>query len=824
MPSTMEFMGRLLEATFPDIAELGLNRTSYGYTKAFEGALDGLGVTPDSITSVGDDLYRLIYELDAWAGTITDSGSRWLRGRAFRSFPASLGAFRDRDGAMRGWVDGKTKQVSLSFEAAVVFTYLLTKREASAGTVAPFAFDCLSWLGIEKIGPVERRLLESLDWGVNGDEAYRDGARFNRIGSKGIVLVALAVLAMLESVGVEDERVLDEKATEFRDRYRRLAADEMAAHDSIEQAMESLSKCVERFEPRSIQVESQSPEDFFVAPRFSSQGVDCPSPFDQIACASSSVRKLVVAQTGLGKTSYLRATTLCILRLRNDRGEDGSFMEEVTRERCEDLVVVNIPARMFTFCWESPLYKAWTDDLVGLFFQCMWNLYPDIDFFSDMSSRTPSLASPGNRVRTMDHSIKSHLKWLASKGKLLVIADSFDEVPSGEQRDSYRRALSSTCDTYGHVEGGGIGAHVIVSSRQMSPDTMMALRNALELSLTPGADEIRIEPLNKAQQRELLLKWNRFKDSAIADNRTNEQMDELANNHFYSEFASNPYMLSVACFYFQQGFGSIIQRLTDYLVNRVIANKRNSAPLAVLVVLQEMKTILQDVAGESVVRMKPHISRRTLSSALRLALRRHSMADLSKEDENDYIEQLHNALVTEVGLIVPADGDDDSYQFINEHIRYELASKGIQREVEDGEREATYRDVLLPSMMGAREFARLAIPLVCDIKTDDYVLAEQLVSDLAMFDYANEDEDRIILEALTDLALGRYDTSIITVVASGGNEARSVRRAQRELVLRLLSSPAFNPTDNEKAMLGKCPALAASAGWLTQAQLDSLRT
>ena len=63
---------------------------------------------------------------------------------------------------------------------------------------------------------------------------------------------------------------------------------------------------------------------------------------------------------------------------------------------------------------------------------------------------------------------------------------------------------------------------------------------------------------------------------------------------------------------------------------------------------------------------------------------------------------------------------------------------------------------------------------------------------------------------MLDLLLNRYASNIATAAAPGDRDAQYVRRAQRLLLMRLLTSRNFRPTAAEKAALAHSPAFIAT--------------
>lgn len=271
-------------------------------------------------------------------------------------------------------------------------------------------------------------------------------------------------------------------------------------------------------------------------------------------------------------------------------------------------------------------------------------------------------------------------------------------------------------------------------------------------------------------------------------------------------------MLSVVCFYFGHDLGSITQRFITYLIDRMLKNNRTADPV-IQDVLMNISKILQDIAGETITSGNPHFSRQKLDRYLTKLI---DKTELQDSDVEQYIDRLHEIFVTEVGLIVPADGDDSDYQFINNQIRFELAAKGIQRALENDERAIIYRDVIFPSIDKLDEYVGLLVPLLCDINLENVQLAELLVSDLALYDFKEESQNKLLVRTMMDLILNRYGGNILTAANPGDKDAKYVRRAQRTTLIRLFTSSAFEPTEEEKVEIKKSPAYKSNSSWLSE--------
>lgn len=831
MPCRADFLTELLDAVFPDLDTTNRTKGAYAYTDACCRAAEELGIPYAEVideacaVDVESDIFRLMYEMNDVSYKLFGKDSALINAEEYKTYKNSIFTFcSHQSGSLKGWLDADNKKgrINKSFDTALFFTYLLLSRSCCAQTRADFIEKCLGFVGITELdNPVAYEMYD-FDWKKYGKVEAIGGRNFRRLGSRAIILSAATILTITELLGTNLKRngeTIKALQQMFRDGFRA----ELSAVSMFDSAETTVLNSNRFFEPRSIQITRRLyPQDFFVMPRFCRSGENAGSPIAEIKGAAQSKRLLVMAKTGLGKSAFLQMVTLCLLKKHYTIGSgDQERLDEFSdmMDIPDDMFVISVPARMFSFCYKDARYSAWTNDFVRLFFNCMWNLSSGYNFYSTQNSQrfTDELrVNPAAGNMAVTEELLKYVYELARRGKLLLILDSFDEISSGEMRNAYLKALAAFYDSYCcFPEKGEVGAHVIVSSRQMSPGTMHKLEYALELDARTQI--FGIQPLCAEQRRELVFKWNRFE--GISDAESEEILRRIEHNHYYLDYSVNPYMLSVVCFYFGDDLGNITQRFIMTLTDRMLKNNRMIDSVA-YDVLMNITKILQDVAGETITDGNPHFSRRKLDGYITRSIGR---TDLLEEDVDRYIEQLHEIFVTEVGLIVPADGADSDYQFINDQIRFELAAKGIQRALRDDEKITAYRDGLFPSIKSPVEYVGLLVPLLCDIKLENVRLAEMLISDLAMYDFADSRQAALINTTMLDLILNRYGGNILTAANPGDNDARYVRKAQRMVMMRLLTSPYFTPTPEEKEELLRSSAFAANEGWLSENVISVLK-
>lgn len=824
MPCCGDFIKKILNALFPDLEALEQNPTGYGFTIATGIVAKKLGLVEESYEGGIDeecDMFRLLYELDANSKTILGKQSKILSSGAYRN------EFNEKvlekfcspySKKVSGWLEQRdpAKRIDTGFEAALVYAYLLMHRNECTNEARAFFEECLAMLGVSELEEAVKYKLFDFSWKTSKRTSTLNGRDFNRMEAKGIVSLATALMTVLCLIGRYDAES-DAKSIEAFHKYIKDAfAAEINASKAFSAAERVLWDCIKYFEPRSIQFKGENlyPHKFFVMPRFERDGCEVGSPFDGIERSSKSRREIIVAKTGMGKTVYLKMLALSILHQKYREGlPNVNLLSEFAKQlnAPSDAYIIYVPAQMFTFCYSyaDGQYRDWTKNIAKLYFNTLLKFSANINFYS--TQNTSRMFRPtendGNEDFEVTQELLEFVKELAKKGKLLFILDSFDEIPSGEMRVAYYRSLATLYDTYcDFPERENIGAHVILSTREMSPKTMAELMLALRLG--QSYHTLGIKPLNDKQREQLVRNWSPIIDEP--DNKiTEEILEQITINHFYRDYSVNPYMLSVVCFYYEYELSDITQRYLKELVARMINTNQNIDDV-LFNVLRSVERILQEIAGQTLISGNPHFSRQKLNTLLRKKL---DKTDLSPEDIDRKIETLHEIFVTEVGLIVPADGDDDDYQFINNQIRYELAAKGIQDNLERNEMAAFYREDLLPSISNVSEYVGFLVPLLCHIKDEDLQLAEMLVSDLAFYDF-EECEGPVLIEAMLDLLLSRYGSSIVTISDPGDSAAKYINRAQRMVLLRVLSSPSLNLSDKEKEEFADLPVYQKNYAWL----------
>lgn len=567
---------------------------------------------------------------------------------------------------------------------------------------------------------------------------------------------------------------------------------------------------VSLFRPRSIEkTDSLSMQDFYVRPDFESQYKPCPEPMKKLSNANTSVRSLIVSQTGMGKSMYMRMTALCLARESLETDDRiNALSNDVNLPN--DMYVIYIPAYMFSYCYQKQEYKAWTDDFVKLYFNCMFRLSSAINF--DKHETRDSRLDTDEPMYALDDKLFEYISALARTGRLILIADSFDEIVSGQMRQAYLQALRTYRETYCNYPEA-IGAHIFVTSRDMSQSTMESLALSMEIALS-SSNVYRIKPLSVEQQKELILNWDRVFGHGIKDN-----INEL-DNHYFVELCANTYMLSFIC----NMPGVKINLITEKLISAILYYRTKAAAsmlendlLRSVLESKQIKEILQDLALETVELSLPHFS---LDLLAKHCMTRFADLELSEDEFNYCYDILISLFTTSVGLIVPADNEDDRFQFISNQIRYELAASKISNEASKCGSDAAailHCTAFLRRLRNDEEYTSLIVPLIC--KTKRIPLAENLIINLALRTFDAE-YDCLAIQAMIDLLLGRYGLNI-TCSAPNINDSIAYEHyvnADRLIMMRLLSSPVFNPKTSEKQSILQSNALKVCDGFLNDHQ------
>lgn len=824
LPANAPTLKAAIELIYGSIFCDGESHTPYWYANEMCSIIESIEV--NERLEVDSDLFRLLYE----AGVYVSRGNSKdfpaiLQDESFRNFGAGLVTPCNQQ-SVKNWLTGKneTLRTENAFVLSVFFTYLLFKRNSDTTVHERFIKGCLELLGMENLPAPVLSAISRISWGEIGEDGFISGKKqvtiaFSRLKNRSLITIVAIVYTLLERAGrtIGDGEAYLRLANHIETTY----SAEFLVLDAISDAEKNLYQCVNVFEPRSIVRADLHLEDVFVQPRFllrnqSQQNVELVEPLTRIANARRSKRMIIVGSTGLGKSVYLQMATVCMLHNRYAESTNRAIAE-IGRaiNSPDDCLVISIPARMFSFCQINPLYERWTTDFVDLFFNSMWSIAKDYNFFSSQGLHRSdnNFFSTINTSLSTTQALRDYLHVLARQGKLIFLLDSYDEIPMGPIRTQYVATLSKLYTDFCSYPDG-IGAHVILTSRQLSKATMQQVYERLALP-----DVIDILPLAESQCRDLVYRWNR-NVRATAPEQVDMLLRQISSNHYLQEFAKNPYMLSVLCNFAGHDLGDITRRLIATLLekmrqNNLIASNYtrddNDIDYWVLQELLDTKVepILQQLAIDTVLSGNSKFSRRALNHLLTEQM---DKSDMDTSDVERYVNRLHEIFAHEVGLIVPADGADNDYQFVNDQIRYELAATMFINELSSEKIKILSRQEA--RIKSVQEYVGLFIPMVCRI-TDDAALAEQLIAELVFHDFTSSDEDRLLIQAYVDLVLSRYGTSIVNIPDPNEHDRQYVRRAQRMILLRLFASPSFKPDADEMSEILNSSVLIGNEEWIS---------
>ena len=577
------------------------------------------------------------------------------------------------------------------------------------------------------------------------------------------------------------------------------------------------------FRPRSLQDAAKVGEmqDYYVHPEFSTNGCVCSDPVERLINANVSTRQLIVARTGMGKSMYARLASLSMCRRLLTEDTNIAALENKMPAPA-DKYVIYLPAHMFSYCYNKTAYQSWTADIVELYFNCMTKLGGTYNF--DKRESREERVDFGISDFAFTEEIKAYIKSLSREGRLVLVADSFDEILAGSMRNAYLTALRAFYTEYCN-DPEAIGAHIIVTSREMSQTTMSSLASAIGIRLE-SSNVVNINPLSREQQSELITNWARHYNSD-----TRKYLGQL-DNHFFTELCSNPYMLSVVCN--KDGrkpnivLNQLVKEILSYRIKPAVDNMNDEIFRSILDTGHTIR-MFQNLAFDTIQHNCPHFSIELLTEHCRQSL---AEEDLSEEEFNYCFEVIISLFTTAVGLIVPADKEDDKFQFISDFFRYELAASGIAAKIMSKKGNVNDRYIpvteqldfcrsIFDKVEDDKAFLDLIIPLIC--KTESAPFNEGLIKLLVFRNYSPGNE-WLANRALIDLIMARYGGSIIN---------KDPRRrtpdyyyqvgADTVLIVSLLSNPFFNPTEEEKKAIRESYALKVCSRFISDEQRNSLQ-
>lgn len=857
IPGLYDFFCELTDAVFPEL--FGKNEGYSAYSAACMRAVKQVGLLDEgeaALTAVMDgyiveensDLFRLMYEMneahkiisgkakdidlvnpETTVSVKSNTGRNYPPEhaiRAYKAFSYTLSAFCENN-TMRTWRTPPKNGTGVTaagnfFKGAVLFTYLLLKRPECKDNVLPFFERCLGYLGIQIESDIIKSVLEDFGFEHEQKEVLHGNVPFNRLSNRATRLLGICVMTLLEYAGRYSAEGNCSEIERLHGLFDDSFKDEMLAQDTVYRLRSNLFALLNVFEPRSISGFDAKLQDVFTLPKFERNGTESQAPEVAISNASYSECALIVSKTGLGKSAYLQMLTLCTLKdafgeslresLERCKSEDVRKRIKASADRLtaigekmklpEDIFVMHIPARMFSTVYGSNEHKEASKDLVTLFFHAVCNLADRYPFYTE---RLHNVVPSGLQLERIRPAIYKYVHFLAEKGRLLLILDSFDEIAPGEMRTAYLNAVQAFIKGYCDK---GRGAHVMLATREMSFDTMSMLIGTLQ---PLKREYYTIRPLDENGRRELITNWSAYKSDG---ENYESDIAAIEGNRIRRELSCTPYMLSVLYLNLSRNTSDIINDYISKLNSKILTCAPEISAEMKLHLRDVGSLIIPDLALESVIGGKKTVDSRDVRDAVKKLIREKGIFT-EEEDIRDAAERLVNIIVTEVGLIVPADGCDDAFQFIEEIIRYHLAASRISDLIHNRESyEAYSRNVL--SHLPTESFVRLALPLLCSGTSSralDIETYAALVSELAFRSFENESENALLTTAATDILIASYGISYATAV--GGADAQIIKRIQRTLLSRILTSQstALSAKDRER--------LLSSVAWRTNSDFFS---
>lgn len=795
------------------------NQTGYSYTNEIYDMCYSLGL--NSGASPEHKFIRCLVEVNKVYQMIF--GEKAGLGDSYAAFSGYMNSFHNKysstsNRTVKNWIDEEgDKRINSSFDPAFLFSYMILNSDCVfENKFAEFYKKCLELLGITDVEKIVWQRMLNFDWKETRRVQYGEYT-INKITDKSIVFFIITLSTVMALLGQSN---IEESIGKYHQFFKELFADEINISNTVEFSQQMLFNCTKMFEPRSIyRADTFYPEEYYIPAEFECKSPHgAATPIEGLACSETGLRNLICAKTGFGKSVYMQMLTICMLA--SSLGED-SFQKPEDKARLEaikkmgktlgapeGMFVISIPARMFSECFKRKTEGIENDDFVELFFDSIWHFSSKYNFYSPQNLHPVSTADNVDTQHwRVNSTVKDYIHGVAKKGKLVLLLDSFDEITQGEMRTRYLKAISKFYDEYcNYPESKSVGAHIVMTTRQMSVETMTHIEE--RLGVNSDAQRFTIKPLSDKAKLELIKRWHNEDEIS-----PEELLVKFKENHFYDEYSQNPYMLSVVCSQFGANLTRITTELMETLIRRMQANNSGEKSYEVQDVLNNIRDILRTVAIDTLLENKHTFNESYLSTVIKEYL---DVTDMEPDEIVKNLKKIYSIFVTEVGLIVPADGEDRAYQFINNQIRYQLATDGFRGYLSKEER-ADVMKRLLSRKVSMNEYTGLLVPLLCAEGTENVGAAEELIRGLTLHDYDNEQEAFYLIRAMMDLVLGRYGTSIATVNLSNDVDREDILKCQRMLVIRMLSSAFFAPTEKEKAAILSSNAYNNSSSWICQA-------
>lgn len=782
LPKKSRFFKELLSAAFPEINSGTETPGANEYKAACRRVIKELGLA-DKYSTSGDftgfidftagngDFYSVLHEMNEYNKRVFSQDyfkNNKQEKQEKKSFESKMVNYNNAlynlvsssAKTMESLLDEKSSKIYRYFETASFFSWLLLKRRECAGTSRDFFEYCLKILGVEEYGE-ELKYCENLslrDRVFANEKVTENGVEFCLISDTGARLLILSIFLICALLGRYPDKG-KEQISEFYEIVSEEISEKGNLIKETERSQERLLEKVKVFKPRSVtKPGSYFVKDFFVLPLFEKDGKKCDPPLTDPGKLKKSTRILITGKTGFGKSMYMRHLTRSIL----ERGE---------------CVVINVSAKDFSDCYRNRKYREWTKDFIRLFFM------KDLSESGEIQS--------GEDPGCFFEKNTDHLTDLAKEGKLILVLDSFDEIPQGKTRNAYLTALRKFCTEYCvFLEKGAIGAHVIMASREMHRETMEEVNRALLYDEeNPGGHVIRLKGLDPAGKTKLMENWQRISGE---DDLVDELHELMESNHFFRDASDSPYTLTLMCAWFGESYGSMTGKYMDWLERRLRLRFGEIEDTFVKKVLSENYDLLKRLALETLKGKRKEFDAHMMQRVVDIYIE-------EKLPDAEYIKkkgQIREILLMQSGLLTPAEGGEELYTFADENLRYAFASKKATEILfsEDGY-ERFKKEVI--DQLSLFDCVNVLVRVICEPDMRYASLVCRLVCDMLLLMTDTTEEERCLVTGIADLLLNRYKVSLISAAAPGKEERRLLVPVQRLMVLRVMASGLFKTDKKE---------------------------
>jgi len=272
----------------------------------------------------------------------------------------------------------------------------------------------------------------------------------------------------------------------------------------------------------------------------------------------------------------------------------------------------------------------------------------------------------------------------------------------------------------------------------MSAGTMRMLEVAMD-----NPTQLEIVPFGYEKQKELIEKWCPREDAKSLK-------DLIRKNETLKGMCSNPYMLSVIC----SKPGEKLNEIIGTLIIEIIAIRETLAQeenLHGFFSDENIVSIIREIAIELVREGANHFASETLTGYID----KWAGDDQTKKE---LVDKIMTFFVTNVGLIVPADGEDHAYQFIFETVLYYLAASYLYDKYSLSPAECIKE---LNEINDIKIYCKVVIWLITKAGKKNKPLAEALFVNLSL---RGGKESKDIKEILIDLISEKYGLNITGIL------------------------------------------------------------